>query len=489
VAGHPLWHQHLLIAVVTVVSLVPRALALLAFRPAGFTPDSFIYLAQGTNLLPGRVRPSGYPALLRMLAPFHSLPLVTAVQHLLGAATGVLVYLVLRHRRLPAWGAVLAACPTLFDTRQLAVESFILPDALYTFLLTLALALLLTGRGATAGRCAACGLLLAWAAITRANGAPEMLAVLAVLAVQRTGWRSLAAGLAAFMVPLVGYMGLFAGYWGTFSLTQSTGMFLWSRTMTFADCAVIHPPPDLAPLCPRRQHPAAAPPSRSPLAGLLAQPPPASYLWSRGVWWRHGTHPGINAANDGRAMRFALAAIRAQPAGYLRTVANGVLLTFTATDRPLGRHTMHFALTPGVPRLSRQQSLWLRQYAHTTSDTHPVQPYAYLLMLYQEPVYFPGALFALVLLVGLVGAARDRRRRGGAAALPWVVAVIGIVVPVAVHEYHYRYALPVIPAACLAAGLAFTRARAFQPRTFAALPAVPAPAGEPAVPASDLAPP
>jgi hypothetical protein len=229
--------------------------------------------------------------------------------------------------------------------------------------------------------------------------------------------------------------------------------------MTFADCAAIHPPPDLAPLCPGRQHLATAP-SPSPLAGLLAQPSPASYLWARDAWWRHDAHPGINAANDSRAMRFALAAIRSQPAGYLRTVAGGVLLTFTAADRSLGPHTMSFTLVSGVPRLSRQQALWLRQYAHTTSDTHPAQPWAYLLMLYQEPVYFPGTAFALVMLAGLVRVARDWRRRGGMAALPWAVAAAGIVVPIAVHEYHYRYALPVVPAACLAAGLAFTRARA-----------------------------
>jgi len=72
-------------------------------------------------------------------------------------------------------------------------------------------------------------------------------------------------------------------------------------------------------------------------------------------------------------------------------------------------------------------------------------------------VYFPGIVFGLVLATGLAGAARQWRRGGGPAALPWAVATLGIVVPVAVHEYHYRYAITVIPVACVAAGLAFAR--------------------------------
>ena len=62
------------------------------------------------------------------------------------------------------------------------------------------------------------------------------------------------------------------------------------------------------------------------------------------------------------------------------------------------------------------------------------------------------------------------RRRGGPAALPWAVAAVGIVVPVAVHEYHYRYAISVVPAACLAAGLAFARRSAPRPAASGAAP-------------------
>jgi hypothetical protein len=402
--------------------------------------------------------PLGYPLLLLALHPFHSLAVVTAVQHLMGIATAGLVYAVLRQWGLPAWGAVLAASPALFDSRQVVVESAVLPDALYALLLMLGVAALLTRRGPALGRCAFAGLMIGWASITRANGAPEMAAVLAVLLVQRAGWRAVGATAAGFALPVVTYMGLFDLKHGSFALTESDGMFLWSRSMSFANCAVIRPPAALRPLCPSRQpqHPTAPVRAWSVPAWLYSREP-AAYLWAPGAWWRHDAHPGFDARNNSLALRFALRAIAAQPADYARTVASGVLLTFLGTDRSLTVRTLHFTQVPDVPRLGYNERRHLYAYARTTSDTHAVQPYAYFTYIYQEPVYFPGLVFGLVLLAGLAGSLRRWRDGGGPAALPWAVAAVGIVVPVAVHEAHYRYVIPVVPVACLAAGLAFAR--------------------------------
>ena len=43
--------------------------------------------------------------------------------------------------------------------------------------------------------------------------------------------------------------------------------------------------------------------------------------------------------------------------------------------------------------------------------------------------------------------------------LPWVTAVVLLVFPIAVADFDYRYLLPVLPFACLAAALAFAPAR------------------------------
>jgi hypothetical protein len=493
-----LWRDHRPITIAAALSLVPRLLAMLAFRPALFTPDSFAYLAEGARPNLSQWHPSGYPLFLWLLSPLHSLLLVTSLQHLIGVATAVGVYALLRHRGLPAWGATLAACPMLIDSRQVALESSILPDTGYALLLTAAVAAVLirrapgpvrpvpalrprdegTGPQAIGGfqgrgvrgpapgeaecppgpaQCAVAGALLFGAAILRGNGAPEMLALLAVLAVWRAGLRAMAAAAIAFTVPLLAYMGLFAAKYGNFALTNSDGMFLWSRTMSFADCSVIQPPANLRMLCPDRQPDPPRPAGPWSVPAMLGSPTPAAYLWATGAWWRKDAHPGFNATNNALALHFALDAIRAQPAGYARTVASGVMLTFLATDRTLNVRQLHFTPAPDVPRLDRSQRRHLEAYGHVGSDTHPVEPYAYFLYLYQEPVYFPGIVFGLVLATGLAGAARQWRRGGGPPALPWAVAALGIVVPVAVHEYHYRYAITVIPVACLAAGLAFAR--------------------------------
>jgi hypothetical protein len=467
-----LWRDHRLITSAVTLSLLPRILAALAFRPAQFTPDSFSYMAEGVHPGLSQWHPAGYPFFLWLLMPFHTLLLVTTVQHLMGIATAVVVYAVLRRWDLPGWGATLAACPVLFDSRQIALESSILPDVLYGLLLTTAVAVLLTRRTVTPARCAAAGLLMFGVAVVRGNGAPEVVAVLAVLVIQRAGWRAVAAATAGFALPLAGYMGVFALRYGDFAMTNSDGMFLWSRTMSFASCRVIRPPADLRPLCPGRQ---ASPPHPAPpwsVPALLSARTPADYLWAPTVWWRHDAHPGFNSANNALALRFALTAIRDQPASYARTVASGVMLTFLATDRSLSVRALHFTPVPDVVRLDAAQRRHLQAYGHVTRDTHPVQPYAYFLYLYQEPVYFPGIVFLLVLVAGLAGAIRNWRRRGGPPALPWAVAVLGVLIPVAVHEYHYRYAITVVPVACLAAGLAFARRPTPAPQAAPPLPSL-----------------
>lgn len=450
--------HHRLMVLAVALSLVPRVLSTLAFRPALFTPDSFDYLLGGVHPSPGPNHPAGYPILLRFLEPFHSLLLVTSVQHLMGIAIAVVVYAVLRRWGLPSWGAVLAACPTLFDARQVALESAILPDTLYALLLALAVTIVLTRRAPEPWRCALAGLLLASAAVTRGNGALEVVGLLAALAVRRIGWRSLVAGALAFAIPVLGYMTAFDLSNGNLALTNSDGLYLWSRTMSFADCAVIRPAADLRPLCPAEQPGYRAGPTPAwSIRALQAPRTPAAYLWAPGAWWRRDAHPGINAYNNGLAMRFALDAITSQPASYLRTVASGVGQTFLPPDRAQTGRAMLFTPGPDVPRLSPTQARHLHMYAPAVGNTRPVQSYAYFLYLYQEAAYLPGVALLAAFVAGLAGLFRRRRERGGPCALPWVVAVIGLVAPVALHEAHYRYVITVVPIACLAAGLAFAR--------------------------------
>ena len=100
---------------------------------------------------------------------------------------------------------------------------------------------------------------------------------------------------------------------------------------------------------------------------------------------------------------------------------------------------------------------WENRYAYAKANTHLHQPWAYLMFLYQEPVWFPGAVFFLVMAGGLVLLIRRWRGWGRYAFLAWGVAIVNLVLPIAAHELDYRYAISAVPFACLALGLTFVR--------------------------------
>jgi hypothetical protein len=83
-------------------------------------------------------------------------------------------------------------------------------------------------------------------------------------------------------------------------------------------------------------------------------------------------------------------------------------------------------------------------------------PYAFLMNEYQHIVFLPGPVFALIMLTGLAGIALPRRRTT-VAVLLWASAVIRMVLPIAEHEYTYRYVLPAVPLACIAAAMALRK--------------------------------
>src|SRR6202042_2240798 len=67
----------------------------------------------------------------------------------------------------------------------------------------------------------------------------------------------------------------------------------------------------------------------------------------------------------------------------------------------------------------------------------------------------PGSVYGGILAVGLVGLVLKWRRLGGPATVPWLISVALIVAPAMTAEFDYRYVLPAVPFACLAAAMAF----------------------------------
>ena len=248
--------RHWLFGLVLVAALVLRILVALAFRPImWFGGDSASYLATGLRLIPDPSRVGGYGFMLWVLRPLHSFALVAAVQHLMGLAMGVLIYLLARRFGLPAWAATLATLPVLFDAYELQLESDAVPDVPFGFLVLLALYLLLRSPGERRpAATAAAAFLLGVSALLWPVGlvllAVLLVVLLAALLIRRAGLVTVLAALLAGALPVAAYAAWFSIHEQQFSLTRSDGVYLWSRTMLFADCAVIRPPAGERALCP-----------------------------------------------------------------------------------------------------------------------------------------------------------------------------------------------------------------------------------------------
>ena len=187
-------------------------------------------------------------------------------------------------------------------------------------------------------------------------------------------------------------------------------------------------------------------------------------------------------------MQFAERAIEAQPLDYLKTVGKEVFLTFFATDRSESYLSDHFTVAPHVTTLAPYMKSDEHKYAHTVSNTHVVQPWAFFMFLYQLPVWFPGVVFFGVVMAGLVMLVARWRGWGKYAGLAWGVAVVNLVVPIAAHELDYRYALSAVPFACLALGLACIKKPVPQALAASTAPAAPATSTTPAAPDAPAAP-
>jgi hypothetical protein len=456
--------RHRLFSLALGLSVVPRAIVMLGFQPAIlFKLDTYDYLWDSVHLAPNPVNPTGYSLFLWALRPFHSLALVAGLQHLLGLGAAVLVYATLRRLAVRQWIATLAALPLLFAAPELLLEQLVMADLLSMVLMLAGFAVLLFSPSPSVLRSAAAGLLVGVSAVVRPTTLPLIALAALYLLIRRAGWRRVCAVLAGGAVPVVAYMSWFSVVNGSFNFTNSNGLFLWSRTMSFANCAVIKPPADMRALCPEQQPITRAHP------GSTVRLQPKRYLWDHRAWlWQPpttGLVPDVAAfteANNSRALRFAVRAIMTEPLGYAHTVAGDALKPFT---KPIG---FLFPLSNGGPGITGQNRKYavaaataylgsaqgLEPYLSAHLGARVVEPYAHLIRGYQRVFFLPGPVFALILIVGLAGLLLPGRR-SAAGAMLWLAAVTVLLLPIAEHEYNYRYALPALPLACMAAALVF----------------------------------
>jgi hypothetical protein len=465
-----------------VILMIPAALlridAELGYRWQSWFNDSWNYLDTAVTLNLDPTRPSGYSFYLWALKPFHSFALVTVSQHIMGLLIAVMMYALARHRfGTPKWLAAVMTLPVLYDGFEIQLEHLILSDTLFLFLVMLAVLVLLwsplpplRAAGGAGGapmplwrsswaRCALAGALLGVSAIVRTTGLPliPIFAVYLLLCfgMSRAGWRTLVSGVVAFVVlavaPVAGYAGWYDLQHGAFNTSESTGVFLYSRVMTFADCAKMQLSPDLLSLC------TTVPPAQRPIA--------QAYIWTAASPLHRFPAPVFSALPNSLAQQFAIKAIEAQPGAYASAVFDDTWRSFdwsrsvfpnaeTYDEYLFGYQSVPISSGHPVPGYSSSAAAYL---AGGNPLTAVVDPFAGAIRVYQRYVWLPGTVYGLLLLAGLGAIVAGRRRVSVDALLPWVSSVALIVVPAATAEFDYRYVTTAVPFACLALAIAFGR--------------------------------
>jgi len=443
------WSGHRLFLIVLTPAVLLRVDAELGYRWQAWFNDSFQYVQNAVHFHLDPTRVSGYSMWLWVLEPLHSYAVVTILQHLMGLAVAVMIYALARHRfGAPAWLATLATVPVLYDGFQIQLEHLIMADVPFLFLLTLAVTLLLWDPVPSLCRCVVIGALLGLAEIFRSVGLP-LLAVFAVyMIIRRISWRKVAATIVVCLIPVFGYAGAFYAAHGQFAMTNSTGVFLYSRVMTFADCAKMTVPPNELSLC------TTVPPDKRPIA--------QAYIWTPESPLDRFPPTKFSPVPNQLAENFAIRAIEAQPLDYARAVFDDTWRVFawkrvifpnapTYDEYIFGYRSLPIPAWDLGPHGS-----YAAAYAQGNPLTQVVSPFATIIRGYQRYAWLPGTGYGLILLAGLGGLVLAWRRFGGEALLPWTISLALIVIPAATAEFDYRYVLVAVPFACLAAAMAFS---------------------------------
>lgn len=440
--------RHRVFLLALVLGAVLRTAVALAYQPAlWFHGDSFSYLQSGVALGPDPVRPLGYAVLLRALEPFpRSLTLVIAVQHLAGLGVAALVYALLVRRSVTPWLATAATLPVLLDPYQLQLEHLVMSDALYLLLTTAGVVVLSWSDRPSWPAAAGAGLLLGAAAATRSVGLPVAVLLLAVLALRRAGLvRTLSAAVACAL-PLAAHLVWFHAVHDRWAFTHSSGIFLYSRTMAFADCTVLPLTAEQRQLC-------------DPLPPG-ARPESSRYIWDAQSPLVRLPGRTFLPEHDRLAQGFALTAVRDQPGDYARVVARELGHAF-APGRPpvpvVDLPKYEFVPDPAelVPAHARPRGLRAVQaYDDTVVSLSTTQRPALAAWLarYQDVVRLPGPALAGLVVLSLAALLRRPPHRGAALTLLAGAAAL-LVLPVLTAQYDPRYVLVAVPLFCAAAAL------------------------------------
>jgi hypothetical protein len=452
--------RHWLVSALLAAGLVLRLLSQIAYQPAIIYVDTLKYLYGAS---PG-ADPLGYRWLLKAILSVGGLGTVALVQHLLGLAMAVALYVVLQRRGVSRWLAALAVAPVLLDAYQVQIEEMIMPDVWFEALLVAGLVVLLWRRTVSPWLAVTAGLIFGVSAIFHQLGEILFVPAVAYLLACRGGWRravgTSAALAAAFALPILAYCTVSQVTTGHFWLARGQGVI--GRMAAAADCATLRLPAEVRILCP---DPAAQ-----------AQGPD---------WLEHSAASPLFApvlpAGTTIAQRYALisqlttAVEHQQPLRVVVSYLEDSVRLFAATRQGTGgvepisrwQFQTRFPTYPqwvilgprnvimiGLQRVTFGQFHYYRLSRAYGNQAHVDRPVARFLRAYQlDGGYTPGPLYLVLALAGLAGSAlvlargrsRGERSHGLAlACLLFTATAATVLLAPDVFEFSWRYQLPAI---------------------------------------------
>ncbi|MDQ3933546.1 MAG: hypothetical protein M3340_02825 [Actinomycetota bacterium] len=437
---------------VAAIAVGLRVLALFAYWPAflGYPDTAFYVAAANEGAFADPFRPGGYPELLSALH-WSGITGTVLVQHLLGLATGALMFLVVRRIGGSRWVALFPAAAVGLCGSQVMIEHALLSESVFAFLVAAAVYACVRALDDGFGWIVAAGLLIGAAAPIRlvALSLIPVLALWMALAMPR---RRVLSGLVlaatAAAIPLAWSAGNEAET-GQFGLTRTGGYNLYGRVGPFADCDRFDPPAGTRMLCPK------APVERRRSTYFFI------FVYASPAVWNFGHPQGYPEPTDRdvtKLRRFARAAIVAQPLDYARTVAKDSFRYIApswwapppndANQTPEELNAYYTA-----PGWSRTALYKVRGYYDPDTKLTEHTFLLDALRWYERVTRFSGVAFLLILLAALAAPFVLRGRARAGAALLLATGLTLLLVPAATIFYDYRFAIPALGSLTAAAAL------------------------------------
>jgi hypothetical protein len=453
VVPHRPWYvEHRPFLVALALGVLVRLLVQLAFSTAFNFSDGPTYLHMADHFRLSHFRPAGYA--LFVVYPLSLLSrkvvYIAVLQHLMGLATAVVLYILMRRWAVGSTVAVLATLPVLFDGMQLSLEHSVLSDILFELVLVLAIAALAWNRRPTLGLALTAGVLLGVSVTVRLVGEPLIASGVVYCLLVGGRWRErvatavvLAVG---FALPLSAYAAWYHSQHGVYAISQFTGKSLYLRSTSFVECSRISVPKYERVLCPREP------------VGQRLDP----------TWYAdHSTEtiprlrPPHGVTKNEALRQFAVAAIEAQPLDYIRTVIRDFALNFDVKrvdrfeyDTAYKWRLAHYVVSPPTPRTMASYS------DHGGDQLHVREPFGQVMALYGAVFYLPGPLLFGCLVLGLAGGfGIGRARDSGMRSICLLTSVTGaglLLLPALTQEFVWRYQLPGVALLPVSAALAHT---------------------------------